>query len=355
MPRPLSPQKYHVYSRGDSDIWGVWYWREDGGRRVRRRVSTASFITGALSRSEYTQDRAQEIVNAATGAAHVPVAHRTPALSVDWAIEYMEDRIEAEGKSSKTFRWYRDALNMLRAVFGENYSLSEFRREDVWTFQREALRTGAKPVTVNTYCRGLAGVFRRLLTSGMIEKNPLDRFERIREQSGKRHLTIEELRRFVGVLDTAKNEDAVRLLKILIYTGMRRSEVLNLNRFDVDLAGNRFLVHNVKSRTGRKRWLMIPPRARDHFEWFMARYEGDSPFARMKPDSLTHFARRYLRDAGLPEFHTHSLRHTFATLALAEGAPLRAVQKILDHTDQRITEGYVHDSADTYDIPDIGI
>ncbi len=352
MSRPLSPVKFHIYPRTDSDIWGVWYWRVDGDRRVRVRISTASFITGMLSRSMYTQDEAQDIVNKATGV-HVPIPVATRTLTVDWALEYMEDRIEAEGKKPETLVWYRNAIKKFREIFGGGYLLSQFRSEDVWSFQRGALDRGCTQVSVNTYCRAMAGVFRRIRSSGMIEKNPFERFERLREPLHPKHMTCDELRRFLDVLTVYQNQDIARILRILAFTGMRRSEVLNLAREDVDLEHGRFRVTNIKSRDGRKRWLTIPRRVLEDFEHFMQR-PCDRPFAICHPHTLTHAATDCMRKTGLP-YHTHTLRHTFATLALENGTSLRVVQRLLDHSDQRITEMYAHDTTESYQMPEIDV
>jgi integrase len=242
---------------------------------------------------------------------------------------------------------------MFRMNYGEDYNLSSFKQTDVWEFQRAALNRSVSPVSVNTYCRGMAGIFRRLVKTGLLITNPFADFEKLREPEKKRHLTRDELTAFLEAVSVYPNRDIARLIRILVYTGMRRSEVLNIARDDVDILGNRFMVTNVKSRDGRKRWLSIPPMVKDHFAYFLE-HEGEYPFRICRPDTLTHAAKKCMTATGLP-YHTHSLRHTFATLALMSGSSLRAVQKILDHSDSSITQKYAHDTADFYELPDLGI
>ena len=191
------------------------------------------------------------------------------------------------------------------------------------------------------------------MKSGIRPKNPFAEFESLREPDKKRHLTRDELAAFLDALDTYHNRDMARLLRILVHTGMRRSEVLNIARDDVDILGNRFMVTNVKARDGRKRWLSIPAAVKDHFAYFLE-HNGDHPFRICRADTLGRAARKCMEAAGLP-YHTHSLRHTFATLALMSGSSLRAVQKILDHSDSSITQKYAHDTADFYELPDLRI
>jgi len=352
MPRPVSDVKFHVYSRPNTSIWWVWAWRErPDGSRYRHPISTAKFITGPLSRAEYTQDQAQKLVNDATGT-------KTPSpsagyLTVDWAMEYMEDRLSAEGKSQKTREIYRCALKTVKSIYGGSYRLTSFTSQHTYDFLRSILALGKNPVTANTYCRVLSSTFNRLHRSGIVEKNPLDRFERLGEPDKKKCLTREELNRFLDQVDNIYNRDAARLIYILAYTGIRRSEVLNIARSDVDLPGNRFMATNNKSRRERKRWLVIPPAVRGHFAYFLE-HDGDFPFRRVSPTRLSVIARECMDKAGLP-LHLHSLRHSFVTLLLQSGMSPRHAQRLMDHSKLSTTEIYSHDALDTYEFPDIVI
>lgn len=355
MTRYTSPQKFHVYSQPNTSVWWVWYWIDKNGLRVRQRISTASFITGPLSVSEYAREQAQAAVDAAVGAKSS--AHTPRRLTVDWTLEYMKDRIAAEGKKKGTADHYGYSLGMFGVVFGMDYDLGKFKQTDVWEFQRSALNHTTKtgkplsPAAVNSYCRGMRGTYKRLVKSGLVQSNPFAGFEPLREPEKKRHLTTEEMKRFLEAVDTYQNRDYARLLRILAYTGMRRSEVLNIARSDVDIIGNRFMVTNNKSKKGvRKRWLSIPKKVRDHFKYFIEQ-EGDYPFRICIPATLGRAAKACMKAAGLP-FHTHNLRHSFATNAILSGVSLRAVQKILDHSDMSITEIYAHDAAESYELPD---
>lgn len=351
MARPAGASKFHVFPRPNTNIWWVWYWIDASGIRKRKRISTADLVTGPLTHTDYTQDQAQVAVDQATGVKrrNDPVRN----LSVKWALEYMEERVTAEGKKKSTWSHYRSALLMFQEVYGESYNLEKFTRKDVWEFQHTCLKAEKSPVTVNTYCRGMAAIYHRMLKSGLVSVNPFAEFERLREPEKKRHLTKEELKEFLKAVAAYSNKDMARLLEILVFTGMRRSEVLNISRSDVDLDGNRFMVTNVKSRNIRRRWLSIPPKVRPHFDYFLTR-DGEYPFRICRPDTLGRVARKCMENAKLP-FHTHSLRHTFATLALLGGTSLRQVQRILDHSDLAITERYAHDASESYQTPDIGL
>ena len=51
------------------------------------------------------------------------------------------------------------------------------------------------------------------------------------------------------------------------------------------------------------------------------------------PDSIVNLHKKILKDAGLPHFRVHDLRHTFATLALQNGVDVKTVSSMLGHYD----------------------
>ena len=61
------------------------------------------------------------------------------------------------------------------------------------------------------------------------------------------------------------------------------------------------------------------------------------PFAPISPGS---FSRRIKRDTGIPDFHVHRCRHTFAMRWLANGGNLAVLQHILGHRDLTTTMRY---------------
>ena len=64
---------------------------------------------------------------------------------------------------------------------------------------------------------------------------------------------------------------------------------------------------------------------------------------RIIPDSIVNLHKKILKDAGLPHIRFHDLRHTFATLALQNGADVKTVSSMLGHYDAGFTlRTYTH-------------
>jgi integrase len=326
--------------------WVRWYSDAPDGRRILKRMSTAHTSTGPLEIARHTRQEAQELINGAAGIQEASPKERSCKFGAVWALEYITERIEYEGKSRKTTKWYRDALEKFSGCFGQDFSLVGLKVADVWTYQKYTLDSGCKPATVNTYCRAIRALITRIVRQGMLDRNPLAGFERIREPHIKRHLSLDELRRLLSVLEAHPDDPVARLVRILIFTGIRRGEVLLIERSDVDIPGERFLSGNIKSHECRKRWIAIPPAVISDFEFFISSQpDNPAPFAICHPDTLTHRTKRFLKEVGLPEYHCHSLRHTFTTLALEHGASIRDLQRHLDHSSVTVTEIYAHEGT----------
>ena len=68
---------------------------------------------------------------------------------------------------------------------------------------------------------------------------------------------------------------------------------------------------------------------------------------RLSARSVQRIVKKYALAAGLdPDFHTHSIRHSFATHMLDGGADLRVVQDLLGHTSPATTQIYTHVSTE---------
>lgn len=134
---------------------------------------------------------------------------------------------------------------------------------------------------------------------------------------------------------------------ILIYTGMRISEMLGLTMFNVDI-DNQIIIGGTKTEAGRDRTIPIHPKILPIIKkWY--NIGGERLICNDKKKAIS--ARKYredyylptLRKLGIRELTPHACRHTCASLLSKAGANTKAIQQILGHADYSTTANiYTH-------------
>ncbi|MEE9520657.1 MAG: tyrosine-type recombinase/integrase, partial [Dehalococcoidales bacterium] len=150
---------------------------------------------------------------------------------------------------------------------------------------------------------------------------------------------IEKLIHAIEAKKTHKGTIArdILLIELILKTGLRRSEVSNLEVRDVH---GDFLV--VREGKGRKdRVIPLSERMVAKLGDFTKRKDPNEKVFGLKPPSITMKIKEYAKRAGVKELHTHALRHKFATDLLEHGADLRAVQELLGHESLSTTQVYL--------------
>jgi integrase len=139
--------------------------------------------------------------------------------------------------------------------------------------------------------------------------------------------------------------DALRLLAL---TGCRRSEIERLEWSEIDFERGVVFLPAHRSKTGRTTIPLAAPalailqrRERE------GRYVLPSPLGGDKPaNALSKNWQRVRHAAGLPDVRVHDLRHTMASLLVANGASLPMIGRVLGHASAQTTQRYAHLQAD---------
>ena len=147
------------------------------------------------------------------------------------------------------------------------------------------------------------------------------------------------------------------LLEVLFSTGLRVSELISLNRDQVNLDSREF---GIIGKGRRPRVVFLSERAatwvgqylnqrEDDWRPLFIRYsrgkqeENDGEKMRLTCRSVQRIVKKYVRRAKLPvDATTHTLRHSFATDLLMNGADIRSVQEMLGHKNIATTQIYTH-------------
>ena len=137
------------------------------------------------------------------------------------------------------------------------------------------------------------------------------------------------------------------ILEVLYSTGIRVSELVGLNREDVDFISN---MVKVAGKGKKERLVPIGDKALEVLKDYLdARSSSNSVLflnrngGRLTTRSILNITNKYIRLMGLRKrLSPHALRHSFATHLLDRGADLRSVQELLGHTNLSTTQIYTH-------------
>ena len=139
-----------------------------------------------------------------------------------------------------------------------------------------------------------------------------------------------------------------RLMLMLLYSsGLRLSELLNLQWRDFDEDRMQLFVNGGKGR--KDRYTLLSVRALEYTKYYMTHYkpmdrlfEGPAG-GRYSPRSVGQVVSRAADAAGVRKgVSPHTLRHSFATHLLEQGVDLRYIQQLLGHESTKTTERYTH-------------
>jgi len=147
------------------------------------------------------------------------------------------------------------------------------------------------------------------------------------------------------------------LLELLFSTGLRVSELTNLDRDHINLEKSEF---SVRGKGGKVRIVFISDTAAKALERYLDRRtdidpalfvrfkvntnpDADNSSLRLTPRSVQRMVKKYAVKAGITkDVHPHTLRHSFATGLLHNGADIRSVQALLGHSNITTTQIYTH-------------
>lgn len=173
-------------------------------------------------------------------------------------------------------------------------------------------------------------------------------------------LHYDEVENLLEQIDTS-TETGLRdraIIELLFSGGLRVSELTKLNRDSINLARREFLV---RGKGSKDRPIFISEAAADWVEQYLnARTDSLAPlflnnsrnlqavdtsgdYRRLTARSVERIVQKYAKMAGIVKHVSpHTLRHSFATDLLMNGADLRSVQAMLGHSDISTTQIYTH-------------
>lgn len=278
--------------------------------------------------------------------------------------DYIE-HIEVEGgRSSKTAENYHLYLDRFIDFAGdietEDISKETIRKYRLWlnryeNAQKETLST----ITQSYHLIALRG-FLNYVSGRDIETLSPEKI--ILPKVNRKQVTFlhyDEVERLLGQIspDTEAGLRDRAIVELLFSSGLRVSELINLNRDHVNTKRREFMV---RGKGQKDRPIFITPRASNYVTDYLNTRDDTLPplflsysrnaqastsgdYRRLTARSIQRIISQYARLAGITKHVSpHTMRHSFATDLLMNGADLRSVQSMLGHSNISTTQVYTH-------------
>ncbi|TVQ96332.1 MAG: site-specific integrase [Desulfovibrionales bacterium] len=315
--------------------------QSEGMSDKQAQIERNKYMTGERLTKAEAKAKAAEEAEAARLA--LEQERNRPTLSFLWE-KYQEQKSEIKSNAQDRSRWNK----YLAPAFADR-TPQELVTLDLDRLRLKLKKQGHSPQTV----KHVLALFRRIVRFAVLRGlcPPVDPQRLHLEMPEVKNLKTEyldrpEVDRLLSAMERCEDWRPVAVLKIAMLTGMRRGEILKLQWRDLDLERGFVTIRAPKG--GDPATLPLSEAALTVFK-SIPRHETNCHLFPAK-DGPGHLAdmnrplRKLKQTANLPaDFRVcHGLRHHFASTLASKGVSLHVVQKLLNHSDPKMTMRYAH-------------
>lgn len=296
-----------------------------------------------------------------------------------WMEEYAKPNV-----APKTFQRYRDYLNRILPALG-HIRLSDLRPLHLNAFYKNLSEPGMNrqgkrnkdkklleqrplaPKTILDHHRLISKILNTAIRWELLEKNIAERADppKVPYQERK-YLDEHQIKEMLLALEKEPMQYRV-MITLLLFTGMRRGELCGLEWKDINFQEHTIFICRSSQYIGNKQFITKEPKTKSGIrkltvgsglcallksyqvhQYKMRLNAGDQwidtdrLFTQWNglpiyPDTITEWFPKFLERSGLPRVTLHSLRHSNATLMIAEGVDIRTVSNRLGHAQTSTT------------------
>jgi len=225
------------------------------------------------------------------------------------------------------------------------------------------------PTTVRKLYVIVQSIFRRGVEQGFIRESPCHNVILPKRKKSRKNKALDEdkLKRFLSLLDSKPwDEDFKRIIKVLLYTGMRSGECLGLSWHDIDFENHTISINHTLTDIGGRHELTTPKtessiriigmgqklskillEQKAYIEKLTLALGDDFSHPEMvfvsalgnyrDRNSVYHSLKRFTKGTEFEDMTLHQLRHCNATMLLNSGFDLKVVSEHLGHCDIGVT------------------
>jgi integrase/recombinase XerD len=265
--------------------------------------------------------------------------------------------LRSTNKSPKTITTYTTGVNSFLSWCERTGNAPELTKVNVQGWIVALLDGGAQPATPITWLGALKRFAAWLADEGEIPSDPLLGVKPPKmDRKVTKALTDDELKQLLTTCKgkTFRDRRDEAIIRLMAETGLRASEVVDLQVSDVDLTRGLLLVRRGKGSKGR--YAPFSPQVATSLDRYIRmRRQHANPdvsqlFVGANVKTFTYWAlaqtlRRRARDAGIEGFHVHLMRHTAATRWLRAGGSESGLMAVAGWSTRDMIDRYTGASA----------
>lgn len=353
----------NIYSEDNGYRWQKYLGKDDNGKNIYKKFRAKSLYQLKDKVNKYTEECELKSSN---------VLYGSTVLFGEFAEHWLND-IEKINLRPASYKTKKETYKYLIEETFKNKRITSITYSEIQNFVNELAINGVAKTSIEKAYQFLNGCIKHFIIQyDIVFKNPCENVKIPKNAKAKKS---EDLKFYNEKQVEKICTEAIRKhstgsycyrlgwsIVLLIYTGMRREELLALKWEDIDFKeaninidkttiwiDNQIIDQNVTKTDNSKRIIPISSKAKEallslkeitgNFEYIMSTEKG----TRVNPRNLDRMFRNICSAIGLEKNGVHSLRHTFASMLFARGAEVQVVSKLLGHSSTTITSDiYIH-------------
>ncbi|MBR3230208.1 MAG: site-specific tyrosine recombinase XerD [Bacilli bacterium] len=265
-------------------------------------------------------------------------------------IEYLI--IEKKYSKNTVSSYERDLIKFSKILKDKN--IREITRQDVQKYISE-INKHQSPRSTSRNISTLKSFYKYLKLNKIININPMDQINNPKmKKTLPKVLSEEEVNNLLEIkLQTNFDYRNKAMLELMYSSGLRVSELINLNVNDIDLENDTVKIYGKGSK---ERIIPLNDFAKEALKEYIMTHRkelfkhGENNYLflnnhgnKMTRQGFFKILQKIAKEKNIKtEFSPHTLRHSFATHLLKYGADLRSIQELLGHSDISSTQIYTH-------------
>ncbi len=250
---------------------------------------------------------------------------------------------QVEGCSERTIKYYKEIIEKFVNTFDK--SIKQISTNEIRNYLSNYKdNSSCGSTTIDNIRRVLSSFFSWLEDEDYIIKSPVRRIHKIKTAVVvKEVLTDENLER---LRDECENIRDLSLIELLISTGMRVGELVNLNINSLNFEDRSCIV---LGKGNKEREVYFDAKTKLHLKEYISKRNDSNdalfvslrePHQRLSISGIELIIRTLGLNSNINNVHPHKFRRTLATMAIDKGMPVEQVQKLLGHVKIETTMNY---------------